>query len=103
MWQSALRNTDTILGVNGGPGLIDLYARLIDQLANDLDLLGTLVHVHQSYFLLDAPRVLQVRRVLKRAYVLTYGLTLQRSSLRSTCYGPSTLRSHLPYPSTLRT
>ncbi|RDX55688.1 ARM repeat-containing protein [Lentinus brumalis] len=69
LWQSALRNTNTILGMNGGPGLIDLYPLLIEQLANNLDLLGTIVHIHQSYFLLDAPRILQLSAVdLLRAF-----------------------------------
>ncbi|KAI0719492.1 ARM repeat-containing protein [Cerioporus squamosus] len=69
LWQSALRNTDTVLGMNGAPGLIDLYPLLIDQLANNLDLLGSIVHIHQSYFLLDAPRILQLAAVdLLRAF-----------------------------------
>ncbi|KAI0352893.1 ARM repeat-containing protein [Trametes cingulata] len=60
LWQSALRNTTTIDGVNGAPGLIDLVPLIIQQLSSNLDVLGTIVHIIESYFLLDAPRILQL-------------------------------------------
>ena len=60
LWQSALRNTTTIDGVNGAPGLVDLVPLLIQQLSSNLEVLGTIVHIVESYFLLDAPRILQV-------------------------------------------
>ncbi|KAI0660923.1 ARM repeat-containing protein [Cubamyces menziesii] len=60
LWQGALRNTTTIDGVNGAPGLIDLVPLLIQQLSSNLEVLGTIVHIVESYFLLDAPRILQL-------------------------------------------
>ena len=56
-----MRNAATIQGVNGAPGLIDLVPLIINQLANNLELSGTIVHILESYFLLDAPHILQVR------------------------------------------
>ncbi|KAH9846976.1 ARM repeat-containing protein [Lenzites betulinus] len=60
LWQAALRNTTTIDGVNGAPGLIDLLPLIIQQLSSNLDVLGTIVHIVESYILLDAPRILQM-------------------------------------------
>ncbi|CDO76254.1 hypothetical protein BN946_scf184470.g12 [Trametes cinnabarina] len=69
LWQSALRNTTTIDGVNGAPGLIDLVPLIIQQLSSNLEVLGTVVHMMESYFLLDAPRILQLCAVdLLRAF-----------------------------------
>ncbi|KAI0722911.1 ARM repeat-containing protein [Earliella scabrosa] len=63
LWQSALRNTNTIVGINGAPGLVDLLPLAVQQLSTNLELLGTIVRIHESYFLLDAPRVLQLSAV----------------------------------------
>ena len=64
LWQSALRNTNTIVGMNGAPGLVDLLPLAVQQLSTNLELLGTIVRIHESYFLLDAPRVLQVSETM---------------------------------------
>lgn len=61
LWQAALRSTTTIEGVNGAPGLIDLVPLIVQQLSSNLDVLGTIVHIVESYILLDGPRILQVR------------------------------------------
>ncbi|KAI0750869.1 ARM repeat-containing protein [Daedaleopsis nitida] len=69
LWQAALRNTDTIAGMNGAPGLVELLPLAIEQLSSNLELLGTIVHIHESYFLLDAQSVLQLSAVdLLRAF-----------------------------------
>ncbi|KAI0650678.1 ARM repeat-containing protein [Trametes meyenii] len=69
LWLSALRNTTTLEGQNGAPGLIELFPDLIRQLSSNLDMLGTIIHVVESYFLLDAPRILQLYAVdLLRAF-----------------------------------
>ncbi|KAI0677486.1 ARM repeat-containing protein [Trametes maxima] len=69
LWQSALRNTTTLEGQNGAPGLIELVPDLIRQLSSNLDVLGTIVNITESYFLLDAPRILQLYAVdLLRAF-----------------------------------
>ncbi|TBU32713.1 ARM repeat-containing protein [Dichomitus squalens] len=66
LWQSALRNTNTI---EGSPGLVELVPLIIQQLSSNFELLGTVVHILESYFLLDAPRILQVAAVdLLRAF-----------------------------------
>ncbi|KAL7282456.1 hypothetical protein ACG7TL_003927 [Trametes sanguinea] len=69
LWQSALRNTTTIDGLNGAPGLIDLVPLIIQQLSSNLEVLGTIVHIIESYFLLNAPRILQLCAIdLLRAF-----------------------------------
>ncbi|KAM5532278.1 hypothetical protein V8D89_014036 [Ganoderma adspersum] len=57
LWLSALRNTNTI---DGTPGLVELVPLIIQQLSGNLEMLGTIVHIIESYFLLDASRILQV-------------------------------------------
>ncbi|KAI1796323.1 ARM repeat-containing protein [Ganoderma leucocontextum] len=57
LWLSALRNTNTL---DGAPGLVELVPLIIQQLSGNLEMLGTIVHILESYFLLDASRILQV-------------------------------------------
>ncbi|THH33687.1 hypothetical protein EUX98_g583 [Antrodiella citrinella] len=59
LWLIALRNSTTIDAVNGSPGLAELFPIAIDLIANNLDLTSKVVAVMESYFLLDAPRLLQ--------------------------------------------
>ncbi|ETW83875.1 hypothetical protein HETIRDRAFT_443980 [Heterobasidion irregulare TC 32-1] len=59
LWSTALRNTNTIEGINGGPGLIDLVPLAISLLAGNLDLLGKITTILESYYLLGAGQVVQ--------------------------------------------
>ncbi|PIL37210.1 hypothetical protein GSI_00903 [Ganoderma sinense ZZ0214-1] len=56
LWLSALRNTNTI---NGAPGLVELVPLIIQQLSGNMEMLGTIIHILEAYFLLDASRILQ--------------------------------------------
>ena len=69
LWQAALRNTSTLDGVNGGPGLFELAQLAIHLLANNFDLLGKIVSIVESYILLDASRFLQVSSRARRRRV----------------------------------
>lgn len=60
LWQAALRNTITIDSVNGAPGLIEMFPLLVSLLEVNLDLLGKIIGLLESYFLLGAPLILQV-------------------------------------------
>lgn len=60
LWQAALRNTVTIEGVSGSPALIDLFPLLLSLLAVNLDLLGKIIGLVESYFLLGAELLLRV-------------------------------------------
>lgn len=64
LWITALRNTVMIQSVNGAPALIDLFPEVISLLATNLDLLGKIVTVVESYFFLDGPAILQVLALL---------------------------------------
>ncbi|KAI0053014.1 ARM repeat-containing protein [Auriscalpium vulgare] len=59
LWTVALRNASTLEGVAGGPGLIDLFPLAISLLSQNLDLLGRITDVVESYFLLGANLLLQ--------------------------------------------
>ncbi|TCD64327.1 hypothetical protein EIP91_004237 [Steccherinum ochraceum] len=59
LWLIALQNTTTLDSVNGAPGLGELFPLAIHLLGNNLDLLGKIVSIVESYTLLDAPRLLQ--------------------------------------------
>jgi hypothetical protein len=50
--------------VNGRPTLLDLFPLAIDLISENLDLLGKIVSIHESYFLLAGPQILQV--ILRR-------------------------------------
>jgi hypothetical protein len=58
---AALRNTVTIENVHGSPALIDLFPLALSLLAVNLDLLGKIVNICESYFILDGQSILRVR------------------------------------------
>ncbi|KAF8746019.1 hypothetical protein AX14_004306 [Amanita brunnescens Koide BX004] len=60
LWLSALRNTVTISSVNGAPALAELFPRALELLATNLDLLGKITTIIESYIVLDATAILQV-------------------------------------------
>ena len=55
-----MRNTVTLDGVNGSPGYIELFPLVISLLAENLDLLGSISEIVESYILVDVTRVLSV-------------------------------------------
>ena len=62
MWVCALRNTPTGGGV-ASTDVFDLLPIAVHQLGENFDLLGKVLHVIESYMLLDINRVLQVLRL----------------------------------------
>ena len=60
LWKLAIRNATTIEDVNGSPGLHTLLPLLVTLIAKNIDLLGNIVDILESYILLDANRLLQV-------------------------------------------
>ncbi|KAF8076536.1 armadillo-type protein [Lyophyllum atratum] len=60
LWLAALRNILTLNSVNGAPALFDLFPLAIELLSTNFDLLGKTISILESYFLLDAPGVLQL-------------------------------------------
>ena len=60
LWLAALRNSVTIVPDDGSPGLRVLFPQALQLLATNLDLLGSVTGIVESYFLLDAFYVLQV-------------------------------------------
>ncbi|KAG6821587.1 hypothetical protein H0H93_000096 [Arthromyces matolae] len=63
LWLSALRNTLVLGSVDGAPALFDLFPLAMDLLSSNFDLLGRIVSILESYFLLDAPSILQACNV----------------------------------------
>lgn len=62
LWLCALRNTPTG-GGSASADIFDLLPIAIHQLGENFDLLGKVLHVVESYMLLDINRVLQVIRL----------------------------------------
>ncbi|KZT71615.1 ARM repeat-containing protein [Daedalea quercina L-15889] len=63
LWLVALRNTVSLEGVNGGPGYVELFPLVISLLSENLDLLGSISEIVESYILVDAARILQLYAV----------------------------------------
>jgi len=70
LWLSALRNTTTIASVDGAPALSDLIPSALGLLADDKDILGTIINIVESYIFLDALGVVQVGSVSIDSLVL---------------------------------
>ncbi|KAH9938596.1 ARM repeat-containing protein [Fomitopsis serialis] len=63
LWLIAIRNSTTLEGVDGGPGYISLFPLVISLLSENLDLLGSISEIVESYLLVDATRILQLYAV----------------------------------------
>ncbi|TFK29370.1 ran binding protein 11 [Coprinopsis marcescibilis] len=59
LWSSTLRNATSLSSPTGGRSLQELFPRALYLLATNLDLLGKITSVVESYFILDAPALLQ--------------------------------------------
>ena len=60
LWLSALRNAVTIASANGDSALQDIFPQALALLSTNLDLLGSITQIIESYFLLDASYILEV-------------------------------------------
>ncbi|KAF8914040.1 armadillo-type protein [Gymnopilus junonius] len=70
LWISFLRNTITVASADGRPCLRDIFPQAIALLAANLDLLGSITRILESYFLLDADHILKTNATdLFRAYL----------------------------------
>ncbi|KJA30164.1 hypothetical protein HYPSUDRAFT_125792 [Hypholoma sublateritium FD-334 SS-4] len=70
LWSSSLRNTTSISSSGGSPCLRDIFPDAMALLGTNLDLLGSIVSVVESYFLLDAEYILKMYAVdLFRAFL----------------------------------
>ncbi|KAF8639750.1 hypothetical protein AX17_001012 [Amanita inopinata Kibby_2008] len=70
LWLNALRNTVTISSVDGAPALIGLFPQAMELLATNLDLLGRITSIIESYIVLDAVSILQLHGIdLFRAFL----------------------------------
>lgn len=58
LWLAALRNAPSLQGAPG-TSLLQLFPLAISLLANNLDLLGKIIFIVESYLLVDAPLILQ--------------------------------------------
>lgn len=60
LWESALRNTASVASTNRNACLRDLFPTALGLVATNLDLLGTVTSIIQSYLILDAEYILRV-------------------------------------------
>lgn len=60
LWIAALRNASTFSNSNTEPSLLELLPIAVELLADNLDLLGSITSILESYFVLDAVAVVQV-------------------------------------------
>ncbi|KAF9476494.1 ARM repeat-containing protein [Pholiota conissans] len=59
LWLSALRNTVTMSAMDGSPCLRDIFPDAVALLGTNLDLLGSIISIIESYFLLDAEYIIK--------------------------------------------
>lgn len=60
LWETAVRHTTSVEGMNGGPGLLTLFPDAVKLLGTNMDLLGKTTNIVESYFLVAADQILQV-------------------------------------------
>ncbi|KAG8903449.1 hypothetical protein FRB99_003271 [Tulasnella sp. 403] len=60
LWEAAIRNCSSLQAPAGQASLMDLLPNLVNELSDDLDLLGTVNKLLESYYLIDCPAVLQL-------------------------------------------
>lgn len=70
LWSSSLRNTLSVSTNDGSPCLRDIFPDAVSLLGTNLDILGSVVGIMESYFLLDAEYILKVKHVPIKSMVL---------------------------------
>ena len=61
MWGVALQNAVTLESTGSGvPGYIEMFSHVILLVSDNMDVLGTMLTIVESYLVLDAKRVLSV-------------------------------------------
>lgn len=86
LWQAALHNCVMLQSQLGQPSLLDLFPLAINLLSNDLDMLGSITLILESYFVLDVNSILNVRPYLA---VPDDALTVSHSSAHLNCSKPT--------------
>jgi len=68
LWLSAVQNAPSLSPPHAPaqPSLRDLFPRALELLTTNLDLLGSITGIIESYFFLDAPLLLQVGELLQQ-------------------------------------
>lgn len=61
LWVTALRCTAALGNPSGNASLLDLFPKVINLLADNWAVLGTVTDILEGYLLLDANNVMQVR------------------------------------------
>lgn len=67
LWLAAIRNAPSDGNRNSAQSLLAVYPRALYLLATNLDLLGKITGIIESYFFLDAPTLLQVGSISRSA------------------------------------
>ncbi|KAK7470477.1 hypothetical protein VKT23_001903 [Stygiomarasmius scandens] len=86
LWKEAMRNTLSVQSVSGSPALENLLPLAVEQLGQNLDLLGSLLDIMESYFLLDGARILesQERAVeVFKAFLSIFDKAAMRENVKS--------------------
>ncbi|KZT19271.1 ARM repeat-containing protein [Neolentinus lepideus HHB14362 ss-1] len=60
LWQAALRNVVSLDSIDGTRSLVELLPLAIRLQSDDMDVVGDVIGIVESYLILDAPRVLQM-------------------------------------------
>ncbi|KAG7096795.1 hypothetical protein E1B28_004204 [Marasmius oreades] len=58
LWKEAMRNT--LSAAEGRPSLFDLFPTCLSHLKSNLDLLGSLINIVESYLLMEGTRILEI-------------------------------------------
>ncbi|KAF5390622.1 hypothetical protein D9757_002665 [Collybiopsis confluens] len=82
LWKDSMRNATTLDNVDPKISLAGLIPFLVQHLNNNLDLLGTLLNITESYFLLDPSRMLQgpALQANKKDVLIALSLLIQINS-----------------------
>ncbi|KAF8489124.1 armadillo-type protein [Gautieria morchelliformis] len=82
LWAAAIRNALTLESTrNGVPGYIDMFSHVTLQVSGNMDALGTMLSIVESYVVLDAKRVLATHaRELFQAFALVLPRAVQMNT-----------------------
>ncbi|KAF9534185.1 armadillo-type protein [Crepidotus variabilis] len=92
LWLAALRNTPNISPPDSSPSLRELFPYAIELLSINLDLLGSVIDILESYYLLDAVYILQTHGpALFAAYLASFNQKAPMTNVRQTIQSLSLL------------
>lgn len=85
LWAAVLRNATSLSSPISAPSLYDVLPIVLSLLSENLDILGPILNVLRSYFVIGAEQILQVSIIVRHHFSQRHNLFTDQSCLIESC------------------